>query len=202
MLRKLIAPLIVLATSGSAVSVAYASHNHGDGNGGLKRVKHATQQFRRLAVAQDAGYGLLLDAQGIACIDMPDMGAMGVHYVKGDLVGDGAIDALTPEAVVYEPDGRGRMHLVALEYVVFKDAWDAQHGSPPSLFGQEFNFTDSGNRFGLPPYYSLHVWLYKDNPAGKFSMWNPDVTCTPDDDHHDHHGYHGHHGDDMDDMDD
>jgi hypothetical protein len=193
MLRKLIVPLLILATSGSAVSVAYA-HDHGDSNRDLKRVKRATQQFRKVSVAQDAGYGLLLDKDGIACIDMPGMGAMGVHYAKGAIVGDGAIDPLTPEAVVYEPNERGRLRLVALEYVVFKDAWDAQHDAAPSLFGQEFNFTPSGNRFDLPPYYSLHVWLYKHNPAGMFEMWNPKVTCTPDDDHH---GDHGHdHGDD------
>ena len=30
---------------------------------------------------------------------------MGVHYVKGDLVKDPAIDAAHPEALVYAPDG-------------------------------------------------------------------------------------------------
>ena len=96
---------------------------------------------------------------------------------------------------MYEPDARGRMRLVALEYVVFKDAWDAGHHSTPSLFGHRFDSTPEGNRFGLPAYYSLHDWLYKDNPAGMFAMWNPDVTCTPDDGHD---GHAGHGGDDVD----
>ncbi|MEP7200997.1 MAG: hypothetical protein ABI894_00195 [Ilumatobacteraceae bacterium] len=200
MLRKLLVPLLIIATtSGTAVSVAYASHGHDDNNSinrELKRVKRATQQFRKLSVAQDAGYGLLLDKDGIACIDMPDMGAMGVHYAKGAIVPDGAIDPLTPEAVVYEPDEHGRLRLVALEYVVFKDAWDAQHASPPSLFGQEFNSTPVGNRFDLPAYYSLHVWLYKNNPAGMFEVWNPNVTCTPGNDDGQGDDHHGHHGDD------
>jgi hypothetical protein len=112
---------------------------------------------------------------------------MGVHYVKGALVGDGAIDPLTPEAMVYEPDERGRPHLVAVEYVVFQDAWDAQHKSPPKLFGHRFDFSAAGNRYGLPAFYSLHAWLYKNNPAGTFAMWNPNVTCTPDDGHDGHH---------------
>ncbi|HEX3088588.1 MAG TPA: hypothetical protein VHQ23_08020, partial [Ilumatobacteraceae bacterium] len=146
------------------------------------------KQFRSLSVATGAEYSELFDKDDIACIDMPGMGAMGVHYVKGSIVGDGAVDALTPEAVVYEPDERGRMQLVALEYVVLKDAWDGQHDSKPSLFGQPFDITPDGNRFGLPAFYSLHVWLYKHNPAGMFAMWNPDVTCTPDDGHDGHRG--------------
>lgn len=188
MLRKLLGPLLVLAVIGGAAGVAYASHDHGGDS--LAKVRQATKQFRSLTVANRANYGLLVDAKGIACIDMPGMGAMGVHYVNGDLVGDGEIQALTPEAVVYEPDSDGRPHLVALEYVVLKDAWDAQHDSKPSLFGQGFDTTLAGNRYGLPAFYSLHVWMYKHNPAGMFAMWNPDVTCTPDDDHDGHHGEH------------
>jgi hypothetical protein len=187
MLRKLFAPLLILAFLGSAAGVAYASHNHDGNDAALKRVRGATRQFRSLSVAQNADYSLLVDAKGIECIDMPDMGAMGVHYAKGALVGDGAIDALTPEAMVYEPDARGRPHLVAVEYVVFQDAWDAQHKSRPKLFGHKFDLTPSENRYGLPAFYSLHAWLYKPNPAGTFAMWNPNVTCTPDDDHHGHH---------------
>jgi hypothetical protein len=45
------------------------------------------------------------------------------------------------------------------------------------LFGHEFNFTDAPNRYGLPPFYSLHAWVWKDNPAGTFEMWNPGVHC-------------------------
>jgi hypothetical protein len=51
-----------------------------------------------LRVAKEAGYSILADAAGITCIAEPQMGAMGVHYVKGDLVKDPAIDAKHPEA--------------------------------------------------------------------------------------------------------
>ena len=101
-----------------------------------------------------------------------------------------AIDATHPEALVYAPDRHGGLHLAALEYVVIKADWDASqippaslgsgpavHSAPPMLFGHEFNFTDAPNRYGLPPFYSLHVWLWKDNPAGTFEMWNPSVHC-------------------------
>ena len=78
---------------------------------------------------------------------------------------------------MYEPEANGRLRLVALEYVVLQSDWDAKHASPPTLFGQAFNFTPSGNRYGLPPFYSLHAWIWKHNPSGMFSMWNPEVSC-------------------------
>jgi hypothetical protein len=110
--------------------------------------------------------------------DMPQMGAMGIHYVNSKLVGDPSIDAGSPEALVYEPEQNGRLRLVALEYIVVQSAWDATHSAPPTLFGQQFNFTASPNRFGLPAFYSLHAWIWKHNPSGLFSMWNPNVSCA------------------------
>jgi hypothetical protein len=66
---------------------------------------------------------------------------------------------------------------VALEYVVFQDAWDATHTTPPELFGREFELVPAGNRYGLPPFYELHAWLWKHNPSGMFADWNPRVHC-------------------------
>ena len=152
--------------------------------------RSATANYHSLTVAKKAGYSILADSAGITCIAEPQMGAMGVHYVKGDLVKNPAIDAKHPEALVYAPDRHGRLHLAALEYVVIKSDWDASQlpppslgfgsrdgAAPPMLFGQEFNFTDAPNRYGLPPFYSLHAWIWKDNPAGTFEMWNPSVHC-------------------------
>jgi hypothetical protein len=153
--------------------------------------RSATANYHSLTVAKKAGYSILADNAGITCIAEPQMGAMGVHYVKGDLVKDAAIDATHPEALVYAPDRHGGLHLAALEYVVIKADWDAKQvlppnlgyggvrvpQAPPRLFGQEFNFTDAPNRYGLPPFYSLHAWIWKDNPAGTFEMWNPSVHC-------------------------
>jgi hypothetical protein len=79
--------------------------------------------------------------------------------------------------MVYAPGRDGTLTLAAVEYVVIKSAWDQTHTAPPKLFGHEFNVTDSPNRFGLDPFYSLHVWVWKHNPAGTFQMWNPRVTC-------------------------
>ena len=175
---------LVLASQAGA---AFACGDCGPG-GALTAAKAATAKYHDLKLAWKSGYVILADTDEITCIAEPQMGAMGVHYVKGDLVKDPAIDPNHPEALVYAPDQHGGLHLAALEYVVIKSDWEAHNSpitgapswvkpAPPSLFGQEFNFTDAPNRYGLPPFYSLHAWVWKDNPAGKFAMWNPSVHC-------------------------
>ena len=143
----------------------------------LREVERATSQFRDVANAEAAGYAELLDAQQIACIDLPGVGGMGIHYVNGALVSDTVLDPRTPEAMVYAPARGDRLKLVAVEYIVFAGPWDAEHADPPSLFGVEFDLTPAGNRFGLDPFYALHAWIYRPNPAGVFTPWNPRVTC-------------------------
>ena len=144
---------------------------------GLAVVRAATAAYHHIQIAQARGYSILADTAGKTCIDEPGMGGMGVHYVNGDLVGDPAIRAWQPEAVVYAPAANGRLQLAAVEYVVIKSAWDANHSAAPSLFGHEFMVTDAPNRYGLPAFYSLHVWAWDHNPMGTFEMWNPDVVC-------------------------
>ena len=140
--------------------------------------RDATAAYNSPAAALAAGYELLTDAAGIACIDQPGAGGMGVHYVKGSLVQSGTLDPARPQALVYEVRPDGRLQLVALEYVVFQAAWDATHSAPPTLFGQQFMLSPAGNRFGLPAFYALHAWVWKRNPTGMFSMWNPRVSCN------------------------
>ena len=155
----------------------------------LVRAAIATAPFHSLDVAQNFGGYIVkvADKAGITCIsdlNVPSEGTMGVHYLNPSLVdlnGDptitDTIDASKPEALVYEPDGAGHVKLVALEYLILQDEWNANHNGPPSLFGQTFMSTDGNNRFGLPPYYSLHAWIWKFNPSGTFAMWNPNVHC-------------------------
>jgi hypothetical protein len=144
----------------------------------LSTARAGTARYHELAVAQASGYGLFTDKAGIACIDNPGVGGMGIHYVKGALVGDPAENAATPEALVYEPETNGRLRLVAVEYVVLQSAWaKAGNTAPPSLFGQQFELIPAGNRYGLPPFYELHAWIWKHNPSGMLNDWNPLVSC-------------------------
>lgn len=138
----------------------------------VREVLDSTWRFRDVRLAEAEGYGPFL-----GCVSGPQEGAMGVHFVNGELVGDGLLDATRPEILVYEPQWNGLMNLVAVEYIVIAEAWDAANPNPPALSGQVFHYSGSPNRYGLPPFYALHVWAWKENPHGMFVDWNPKVSC-------------------------
>ena len=144
----------------------------------LANARNATAIYTDSAAALAGGYELLTDAAGLACIDQPGAGAMGVHFVKGALIQSGTLDAARPQALVYEVQPSGELRLGAVEYVVFQSTWDATHSAPPTLFGQKFMLNPAGNRFGLPAFYALHAWIWKHNPKGTFEPWNPEVRCA------------------------
>ncbi len=172
--------LIASAAAGAALLTAMpaaARSNTDVTSVQLAALRASTARFHSIAASELHGYALLTDAKGIACIDMPGLGGMGVHWANSRLVGDAAIVAKQPEALVYAPTRDGTLQLAAVEYVVIKAAWGTTHHNPPRLFGHQFDFTPAPNRYGLPPFYSLHVWVWKHNPAGTFTMWNPRVTC-------------------------
>jgi hypothetical protein len=161
--------LFVLAATASAAIV------HGTTSGSqLDAARAATAQYRDVEAATDAGYGEFRDAAKIACIDLPGEGAMGIHYVNGGLAGDDVIDPNKPEALVYEPHGK-KLKLVALEYIVFADNW--KKPAPPSLFARTFDYTPAPNRYGIPAFWALHAWVFKNNPSGNVMAWNPHVSC-------------------------
>ena len=114
----------------------------------------------------------------LGCVSGGDFGAMGLHYLNPGLLGDGEIDVAKPEIVLFEPTRSGTTRITGADYVVFAADWDAKHpDGPPQLMGQLFHRFDSPNRFGLPAFYTLHVWAWKRNPNGTFVNWNPDVSC-------------------------
>ena len=133
------------------------------GNPLADHVRAANDRFKDVSVAVAEGYGPIPCASGV------QGGAMGIHYVNGDYLKDGVIDIKHPEAVMYEPMADGTLALVAVEYIAFK--------GPASLEGQLFSFNSAPNRYGLDPFYELHVWAWKPNPTGAFADNNPDVSC-------------------------
>jgi hypothetical protein len=139
----------------------------------------ATARFHDLDAARNAGWnGVVTDVDGLTCIDNQPVGGMGVHYANGSLLTDAEVDPTEPEALVYAPNHAGQPKLAALEYIVFEDAWKAAgHADPPSLFGRDFALTPAPNRFGIPAFYALHVWIWQPNSAGLFEPWNPRVHC-------------------------
>jgi len=139
----------------------------------VKVVRDATERFKNVARAEAEGYFLQF-----GCVSGSDAGAMGMHFVNFPLVADGELDPTRPEIVIYEPTSTGRLRLIGADYLVLAEAWDKKHpGAPPQLMGQLFHLFESPNRFGLPPFYTLHVWAWKDNPTGTFVNWHSNVKC-------------------------
>ena len=169
---KLFAAALAIVMLLSA-SHAYASND-------LGRARAATAAFHDLATAQAAGYGgPVEDLAGISCIAKPDFGVMGIHYANGRLLGDAVVDAATPELLVYQRLPNGQLRLVAVEYLVFQGAWLlAGNTAPPMLFGETLTLVPAGNRYGLPPFYELHAWIWMNNPSGMFKDWNPRGSCA------------------------
>jgi hypothetical protein len=164
----------------------------------LAEVRRATQRFQDVNVAVAEGY--LRDPTGM-CVDAPmeglphQLGGLGVHYFRPDLLGITALeprvdgtgthtDFTQPALLVYEPQADGSLELVAIENLVFVDAWHAAgNTAPPSFLGNEYYRmhnnpeTEVDEAHGLAPHYELHVWLYRHNPSGVFMQFNPRVSC-------------------------
>jgi hypothetical protein len=139
----------------------------------IKIVRDSTERFKDVSVAEREGYAL-----GFGCVSGDDFGAMGLHYINGSILNEGVVDATRPQIVIYEPTPNGRPRLIGADFLVFADAWDAKHpGQTPQLMGQIFHYFETPNRFGLPAFYTLHVWAWKENPNGAFVNWHPDVSC-------------------------
>lgn len=167
-------PLHTLALGDGVQAAAAQHHPSADQASALvKVVREATERFQDVAVAEAEGYTLQF-----GCVSGPDVGAMGLHYVNGPLVMDGELDPTHPEIVIYEALPNGRLKLTGADFLVLKDGWHAKHGAAtPELMGQLLHLFESPNRFGLPDFYTLHVWAWKENPNGMFVNWHPKVSC-------------------------
>jgi hypothetical protein len=139
----------------------------------VKVVRDSTERFKDVKVAMAEGYALQF-----GCVSGEDSGAMGLHYVNGNLVNAGVLDATHPQIVIYEAKPDGSLQLIGADYLLIADAWNATHSGPPELMGQFFHLFTSPNRFGLPAFYTLHVWAWKDNPWGAFVNWHANVSCA------------------------
>lgn len=129
----------------------------------VKHVRATNDRFKDVKVAIAEGYSPIPCASGLTG------GAMGIHYVNGDLLKAGKLDVAHPQAVMYEPHADGSLDLVAVEYIAFK--------GPASLEGHLFNFVSEPNRYGLDKFYEMHVWAWRDNPMGAFADMNPKASC-------------------------
>jgi hypothetical protein len=155
---------------------------HGDANESAEKiesqiaeVRRATRKFFDVQAAVDAGYAPFADKNGL-CVAQPGAGGMGIHYLNGGLI-DAVLDPAKPEALMYQPTKSGKLELLGAEYIVFQAEWDALHPQPPVLFGHPFHLVRAPNRYNVPAFYELHLWVWEHNPNGIFNDWNPKVRC-------------------------
>ena len=129
----------------------------------LLSVLRANARFHSTAQAIKAGY-----EPDEHCVSAPGLGGMGFHWVNPSLV-DPVFDPLKPEAILYATGPGGNLRLIAVEYIVINV------GQPAPMFGdQPF---DVGGTPVPVPHWSLHVWLYENNPSGIFAPFNPNISC-------------------------
>jgi hypothetical protein len=158
----------------------------------LAQVRRATARYHNIDAAIDDGYTVWSPNPFVAnatCATSAE-GKMGYHLVNPSLRGspanpaaaDAVLDPMRPEMLLYEKRADGKLHLVGVEYLVFKAAWERVHGpgAAPPLLGQSVPFSSHP----FPPtvannvdHYELHVWIWKPNPNGMFSHWNPNISC-------------------------
>ncbi len=166
----------------------------------LEAVREATLRFRDVQVALAEGY--VPDPMDLC--DTAEMmgrpaedGVMGIHYFRPDLLGVSGppnprvsgtgthTDFLRPSILIYEPQADGSRELVAVENLVFIEAWEAAgNHERPSFQGVPYNLMADDPATALDeahmfePHYDLHVWLYRENPRGMFAQFNPNATCA------------------------
>ena len=165
----------------------------------LEEVRTLTERYRDVSVALAEGY---VRDPGNVCetadmMGLPaETGTMGIHFFRPDLLGitgppnprvDGNgthTDFRKPAILIYEPQADSSLALVAVENLVFIRAWEAAgHTAPPSFLGNPYNrmvddpATETDEAHHFEPHYDLHVWLYRENPAGMFAQFNPAGSC-------------------------
>jgi hypothetical protein len=174
-MKKLEALIAMAAFATGAAGVAMADAAIEGVSPLVEKVRAATARYQNVNAAVADGF-----VQGTPCVSGPDMGAMGIHYVRPDRIADGVLNAAEPEALIYEPQTGGALRLVGVEYIVIASTWVKLHpnAGPPALEGDLLNFIDAPNRYGLDAFYEMHVWAWEANPKGSFADWNTHVTCV------------------------
>lgn len=191
---------ILLSAAALVLAACAGAARPGPGEPTLAQVRELTARFQDVRVAEAEGY---IRDPGNLC-DTADMmgkpaalGAMGIHYFRPDLLGitappsprvngDGThTDFRRPAILIYEPQADGSLELVAVENLVFQAAWrEAGHSELPTFHGVAYDTmrddpsTPIDEAHNFEPHYDRHIWIYRDNPNGMFTPFNPAVSCA------------------------
>ncbi|MEO9294504.1 MAG: hypothetical protein ABI347_02775 [Nitrososphaera sp.] len=172
----------ILSATSTVLATPSGNNNSSDANKLVAQLRQVTAKYHNSENAIADGY-----QPTDTCVPQ-----MGYHYVNIKLAADLSATELQPEVVVYAPTANG-LKLVAVEYFVVALAntpngpapWFGATPPPPgfynpapSLFdGQTFDGPMAGHEPGMPWHYDLHAWVWKHNPDGLFTAFNPTVTC-------------------------
>lgn len=166
--RNLFVVILLVALAASTSLVLAGSGVERD----LAEIRRATAKYHDLNMALDDGYEVLFD-----CTVNPNdpSVAMGQHYINGALASDDVLELDKPEVLMYEPQADGSMKLVAVEYVVFEDAWTGDE--LPEFLGQTMARKTAVGVHPVPAFFEVHAWVWAHNPNGDLADWNPNVAC-------------------------
>lgn len=173
------APALAAAALALAAVAAPASASAADvdtGRAGAERATayRATAPFQRHAAAVQAGY-----RPDKYCVENR-AGAGAIGYPHFNHAYDNSVDPAKPAALYYEDDGLGGKRLIGVQWVVYDRDQDlGTDDDRPKLFGRPFTGPNPGHFPRQPVHYSLFLWLWKKNPSGTFTTYNPAVACLP-----------------------
>jgi hypothetical protein len=148
----------------------------------LEKIRASLQKYEDPIVAVHDGYFSTLGCVEFLKAGAPGtvpaylVGGMGIHFLNPALIGP-EVDPLRPQILLYEPTAGGKLRLIGAEWFV---PLSTGVKARPSLFGAPFDGPMEGHHPLLPidlHHYDLHVWLWKENPAGLFKPTNPSLTC-------------------------
>lgn len=196
--------LIVAGTTTTAAQASSdastgSSYAPAPGEPTLEEMRESFARYKDVEVALAEGY--VQDPAGM-CVTAEmegrpaEEGGMGIHYFRPDLLGITATgprvtgtgthtDFRRPAILVYEPQADGSVELVAVENLVFEEAWRAAgHDEPPTFHGRSYDHMaddpatpDVDEAHGFAAHFDQHVYLFRENPRGTLEPFNPRVSC-------------------------
>lgn len=150
---------------GAAAALRSSGHHHGpyhqrEGELPVEQLQQAKRASARYNDVENA------KADGYKDINVVIQN-MGRHFLKDSLL-DGTFDVEHPELLVYSPDEAGILRLVAVEYAIPRDLSKEE---PEGFEGKVDDWTEEVDF----PLWTLHAWVWKQNPDGVFSPTNSRV---------------------------
>ncbi len=170
---KLISKALFSFMGAAAIAVALGSYfnysvsaHDGDETCGVECRKQLAQVRAASAKYHDVDEALVDGYVPLSgCVALPTGPAMGIHYANLQKV-DGEIKLDEPEILVYLPETDGGLRLVAVEYMIPK----VLAPELPELYGRHFHE-------GPMDTWTLHAWVWRNNPAGMFEDFNSKLRC-------------------------